>query len=143
MQNRAPNSITSPVREIRLHLCVVIKETNAAKWRSLLGAYTDAELAKCRQAIRHDALAARFVDGRVRAVNPRRQSTGNPGTLCCARDAARRCREPGTRHRRTFTCGLPSATRSAACCFPSRTSPDLRGLALRRSAPDLHPRVIF
>jgi len=25
----------------------------------------------------------------------------------------------------------------------SRTSPDLRGLALRRSAPDLHPRVIF
>src|SRR5271165_7041758 len=69
MQNRAPNSIASPVREVRLHLSVVVKETNAAKWRCLHGADTNAKLAKRCHSIRHDALATRFVDGRLRAVN--------------------------------------------------------------------------
>ena len=90
MQNCAPNSVACPVREIRLHLSVAVRETNAAKWRCLPGTYTNAQLAKRCQAIRHDAFAARFVDGRLRAVNDgdsktrlssrngRRQSGGTP-----------------------------------------------------------------
>src|SRR5208283_568345 len=69
MQNWAPNSVARTVREIRLHLNIVVKETNAAKWRCLPGVDMSAELAKCCQAIRHDALTTRFVDRRLRAVN--------------------------------------------------------------------------
>ena len=69
MQDRAPNSIAGTMREIRLHLILGVKEANAAKRRCLSGTYGNAQLAKCCQAVRHDALAAGFVDGRLCAVN--------------------------------------------------------------------------
>ena len=57
------------MREIRLHFMVAVNETNAAKLRCLPGSYRDAKLAQRCQAVGHDALAARFVDGRLRAVH--------------------------------------------------------------------------
>ena len=69
MQNRPPDSVAGSVREIRLDQSVLVLEANAAKWHCFPRTYTDTELPKRCQPIRHDAFAARFVDRRLRAVS--------------------------------------------------------------------------
>ena len=78
MQNRAPNSIANAMGKFCLNVVVVVKEANAAKRRCLPGTYLHAKLAKRRQAVRHDALATRFIDGRLRAVNDSNLKTRLP-----------------------------------------------------------------
>ncbi len=69
MQNRPPDSVAVSLREIRLYQTVLVYEANAAKWHCLPRAYTDTELPKRCQPIRHDALTARFIERRLCAVS--------------------------------------------------------------------------
>jgi hypothetical protein len=93
MQLRAPNTAARSVRKTRLHRAPAIDEPNSAKRKRIFRPYPDAQFAERFQGIRHQTLAAGFVDGRYRAVG-----NGDAHSALARRDRRGQTRRTATYH---------------------------------------------